>query len=467
MNFQRFLLKQLFGVGVYKYFGELIFFLSSVIISRLLLPEEFGVIAMVTIFYSFLAQFTDMGVSESVIRERGDQQFYQNIQNLYLLIGLVAGSIMALLAYPIAVFFEQRALFPVGLTYAGVLFLYAFPKAMIAYLKKEGQLVLISKIELILVVFQVTSSILMAIAGFSYWSLVLPQVFNPLLYYFLYRRHVKIEFFNFSSSGLADVWEKVKSLVRVFGVLNFVQYWEKTIDNLWVGKLYGETGLGLYNRAYMLMNMPVNMVRGHINAVLYPVVINKSLTVQEIKFEMVRFIKLVIAVINIPAIIFILFPVKLSVLLWGENWYGVGEYLGILGIALLIQTFIQLSNSLYIILRKERVWFLNGVISGITTITLISIGIMYSISAMIYGYIIGILVIGLPITLYLGYYKSFLFTLRDIVNIVGANYMAAVILLALKLMSEDALLIYPAMFIAVISSIRVTRYVKHFCKEKK
>ncbi|MTI23577.1 oligosaccharide flippase family protein, partial [Fulvivirga kasyanovii] len=204
MNLQKLLLKQFFSVGAYKYLGELIFFLSSVVISRLLLPEEFGLIAMATIFYSFLAQFTDMGVSESVVREAGDEKFYQNIQNLYLLIGLIAGGAMAVLAYPISLFFEQETLFPVGLTYGGILFLYAFPKAMVAYLRKEEKLVLISKIELACVVFHVLCSIFLAWAGFSYWSLVLPHLVLPIFYYFLYRRYVKIAFLKFSVSSIAD-----------------------------------------------------------------------------------------------------------------------------------------------------------------------------------------------------------------------------------------------------------------------
>ena len=465
MTLQKLLLKQLFSVGIYKYLGELIFFLSSVIISRLLLPEEFGIIAMATIFYSFLAQFTDMGVSESVIREAGDKKFYQNVQSLYLLIGLAAGAIMAALAYPISIFFEQEALLPVGLTYGGILFLYAFPKAMIAYLRKEEKLVLISKIELTAVVFQVICSILLAWAGFSYWSLVLPHLFAPLLYYFLYRKYIKLSFFEFSIADTASVWRKVRSLVYTFGPLNFIQYWERSVDNLWVGKFYGETGLGLYNRAYMLMSMPVNLVKGHINAVLYPLVINKALTPKEIKTEMARFIKLISAVIAIPAVVFILFPTKLSVLLWGENWQGVGEYLGILSIALFSLSYIQLSTNLYIMLRKERIWFLCGAISGVTAIVLISIGAMFSISAMIYGYVIGLLVVSLPLTLYLGYYRSFSFSFREIAGIAGYDYIAAVAFLGLKLLSLDAFLIYPAIFVVGNSLIRVINYLKSLSEE--
>lgn len=466
MNLQKLLLNQLFSVGAYKYLGELIFFLSSVVISRLLLPEEFGLIAMATIFYSFLAQFTDMGVSEAVVRESGDDKFYQNIQNLYLLIGLIAGGAMAILAYPISLFFGQEVLFPVGLAYGGILFLYAFPKAMVAYLRKEEKLVLISKIELVCVVFQVSSSIFLAWAGFSYWSLVLPHVALPVLYYFLYRRYVKIIFLKFSVSSIADAWKKVKSLVYAFGSLNFIQYWEKAIDNLWVGKFYGGTGLGLYNRAYTLMSMPVNVIRGHINTVMYPVIVNKLLTKQEIKTEMIHFIKLISAVLNFPAIVFILFPNRLSVLLWGENWHGVGEYLGVLSIALLLLGFTQLSNSLYVILRKEKVWVINGVISGIAVMVLISVGVMFSINAMIYGYLIALLFVSLPLTFYLGYYRSFSFSFREIMDIAGCNYIGAIAFLMVKLLSLDAFLIYPAIFVAGISLLRVINYANFFYKEK-
>ncbi|MTI24303.1 oligosaccharide flippase family protein, partial [Fulvivirga kasyanovii] len=238
------------------------------------------------------------------------------------------------------------------------------------------------------------------------------------------------------------------------------------IDNLWVGKFYGETGLGLYNRAYMLMSMPVNVIRGHINTVMYPVIVNKSLTKQEIKTEMIHFIKLISAVLSFPAIVFILFPNRLSVFLWGENWNGVGEYLGILSIALLLLGFTQLSNSLYVILRKEKVWLINGIISGIVVMALISVGVMFSINAMIYGYLAALLFVSLPLTFYLGYYRSFSFSLREIVSVAGYNYVGAITFFILKLMALDALLIYPAVFVAGVSLLRVIGYVKFLNAEK-
>lgn len=457
MNVQKLLFKNLLSVGIYKYLGEAIFFLSSVVISRLLLPEEFGVIAIMAIFYNFLARFTDMGVSETFIREVSETDILKNIQILFLIIGLITSAIMVAISYPLSVFFDQEALLPLGLTYAFVLLLYAFPKAMIAHLRKEKQLTLIAKVELMAVVIQVLISIALAWIGFSYWSLVIPHIFAPFFYYFFYRRYVRIPF-EFSFFKLRIAWHKARSMVYAYGSLNFIQYWEKTIDNLWIGKFYGEATLGLYNRAYMLMSMPANLVVGHVNNILLPLVANESLSERTIKQEMICFIKLISAMLAFPAVIFILFPVDLSVFLWGENWVQVGKYLGVLSIALLVLSFYQLSINLYVILRKERMLLINGTITGVTTILLISIGAFYSVETIIYLFLGGVLFINTPITLLLGYHRSFGFSWRQIIDVVGFNYAAALLFFTMKLFQVDGFLLYPAVLLMLVSVVRIVHY---------
>ncbi|UII32997.1 oligosaccharide flippase family protein [Fulvivirga ulvae] len=460
MNLQKLLLKQFFSVGAYKYLGELIFFLSSVVISRLLAPEEFGVIAMATIFYSFLMRFTDMGVTESAIREAGDRYFYQRLQNLFLLIGFVVAVIMGVLAYPISVFFNQKELFPIGLTYAVILFLYAFPKAMIAYLKKEEKLVLVAKVELVVVVFQVVCTIIFAGAGFSYWSLVLPHLFAPVLYYSLYQRFVKLPLIVFSVSDVKNAWFKVKALVYTFGFLNFIQYWEKSVDKLWVGKLYGETGLGLYNRAYSLMIMPVSLIEGLVNNTLLPILANKKLNKKQVKKEMINFIKLASSIIVLPIILFSLFPFELSVVLWGREWSSVGAYLSLLSIALIVMVFNRLAINIYIILRKERFLLISGGVSGILLVSLITVGAFYSIETMIYLYLASTLFVSLPLTCYLGFFKSFNFSIVEILDVIAVHYFSAILLYFFRLFGLNDLVVYPIILLFIVSVYRIVCYIR-------
>jgi len=74
------LFKNFLKIGLYKYSGQLIIFLSSIIVSRLLTPSEYGVVALITVFSSFIISFLDAGFRYSAIRNKFDNEYYQTLQ---------------------------------------------------------------------------------------------------------------------------------------------------------------------------------------------------------------------------------------------------------------------------------------------------------------------------------------------------------------------------------------------------
>lgn len=454
------LLKRFLGFGVYRYAGEFLSFMSSIVLSRFLGPEEYGLVAMIVIFYGFFSKFTDIGLSDAIVREPNKEYFLESVHIIYIGKGLVLAGFMALASYPISLFFDRPILQYVGLTYAAALFLYAFPKAAIASLRKQEKLTLIAKVEFWAVIFHALLSIILAVSGFSYWALVIPHVCTPFFYIIFYRRYVQIPF-RFHRSALKDAWNRVKSLVYSFGALNFFQYWEQQADIFMVGKLYGVGRLGLYNRAYTLTNLPMNLLIPQINIILLPVISNLNYSRDQLRLELIRVIKLILSVCIIPFAIFVLFPYEISVFLWGEEWRQVGNYVQVLCLIILLQGFILASRSLYVLFKKERKLLEYGLISGTVNVVLVVIGAYYSIELMIYLLVGGMLFINLPLCMYIGYYKAFGFTAYQIWDIVSYNYIGAIVVLALHIFQLEQFIIYPVILLVVMS---VTRTADSFVK---
>src|SRR3989304_7769921 len=107
MSFRKSLFKNIVILGGYSYTTQIISFLSSIVLARLLLPAEYGFVALITVFTGFIIQFADAGLSYIIIRSDYNRLFHSTIHFLAILIGVLLAAIVVLLAYPISVFYKD------------------------------------------------------------------------------------------------------------------------------------------------------------------------------------------------------------------------------------------------------------------------------------------------------------------------------------------------------------------------
>lgn len=86
---------------------------SNLILTRLLFPEAFGLMALATVFLVGLAMFSDIGLRPSIIRDpRNEADFLNTAWTIQIVRGLLLCIIGATIAYPISLFYGQPILFP-------------------------------------------------------------------------------------------------------------------------------------------------------------------------------------------------------------------------------------------------------------------------------------------------------------------------------------------------------------------
>ena len=227
---------------------------SLMVIARLLAPEDFGLVGMVTAFTGILNLFKDFGLSSAAVQRQSitpaqsSTLFWLNVA-----VGLALTCVVALSAPVVASFYREPRLIPVTVALATAFFFNAAGVQHAALLQREMKFTALALVSTTSLVVSTVIAITGAAVGFGYWALVAMTVTLPL--------------FNTIGCWLTVAWVPGKPQKRVgmraltsFGgtlTLNgIVYYFASNFDKILLGRYFGVDALGIYGRAYQLINIP-------------------------------------------------------------------------------------------------------------------------------------------------------------------------------------------------------------------
>jgi O-antigen/teichoic acid export membrane protein len=249
------------GAGVTVFAQATVFALqliATVVLARLLLPSDFGVVIMVTTFSLVLMSFGQNGYTEAVIqREEIDHFLASNLFWINFGAGLVLAIGFAAAGRLLARFYGDPRVAAVAACISISIFLSGLSVLHVALLKRALRFSVTSSIDVLSNVVSVVVSILMAWAGWGYWALVAAVVVRPLVQtvgaWCLCRW---IPSLPRRVAGTASI---VRFAVHVYGRFSF-NYLTRNTDNLLVGWRFGPASLGFYKKAYDLFLLPANQL---------------------------------------------------------------------------------------------------------------------------------------------------------------------------------------------------------------
>jgi teichuronic acid exporter len=332
VSFKKTFFKNLITFGGYNYATQAIRFISTMILSRLLLPEEYGFVALITVFTEFIRLFTDSGISFAIIRSDYKQlSYYRAVHSIAILIGIVLFLIMFGLSFPIAYFYNDKELIIPTMVFSLIFIFKTLQVVPYGIHAKELNFNKIGKVNLISSVIMITVMIIMAALGFSYWSLIVPVILMDASSYFMFNYKLKIRPI-FKRSYLIVAFKKTKSLLGNLSFFNSINYWSRNGDNLIIGKMYGTHSLGIYNRAYQILRMALDLITGIFGTVLYPSLQKHKNEGGDVNKEYTSILG-IISILSLPfAVPLILIPNWLVFILWGEKWMEVAELIPFFGV---------------------------------------------------------------------------------------------------------------------------------------
>jgi len=229
---------------------------SLMIMARLLDPKDFGLVGMVSAVIGVFSVFRDFGLSAAVVqratvtKEQASTLFWIN-----LLVGAILGALSLAMA-PFVVFFyhEPRLLGVTAALASGFLFNAAGVQHT-AILERQMRFTTLSVIDILSLLASAAVGISMATHGFGYWALVAMTIITPLVY------TMCVWLTTAWVPGRPHRQVGVRSMMRFGGALTLnglVMYIASNFEKVLLGRFWGVDALGIYGRAYQLINIPTD-----------------------------------------------------------------------------------------------------------------------------------------------------------------------------------------------------------------
>lgn len=243
-------------------------FIVTVVLARLLLPEEFGLIVLATIFITIAKIFVETGFNTALIQKKeADEIDFSSVFYLSLIVAGLLYICLFLSASYIAIFFNQPEFTNVLRVLSLILFLGAVNSIQIAIISRNLQFKKLFVSSLGAVILSGIVGIVMAYASYGIWALVAQQLTNQIVTTIILWFTVKWRpLFDFSISRIRRLFSFGWKLL-VSGILETLT---SNLTNLLVGKMYSPTALGFYNRGEQLPSLIVNNIDGSIQSVMLP-----------------------------------------------------------------------------------------------------------------------------------------------------------------------------------------------------
>ena len=407
MSFRKNLFKNVIILGGYSYTTQIISFLATIVLSRLLLPEEYGFVALITVFTGFISQFSDAGLSYIVIRSDYDKLFQKVIHYLSFIIGVILFLIVVSLAYPIALFYKNHALILPTIVMSLNFILRSLITVPYGVLQKKLKFNTLGSIELICSTIEVSLMILFAYLKFSYWSLIFPSIVGSFLRIFIYYKKTRLAFKILKNKYLVVGFRKAKSIIGNLTGFNLLNYWARNSDNLIIGKYYGAQSLGIYNRAYKILNLTTGIMTSLFGKVLYPSLKDLSNKGGDVNKEYLNTLG-IISLLNYPvAVLLVFFSEPLVRTLWSDTWIKVAELLPYIGVLILTQTLNSTTGNIFILYGKEKILMRIGIPTNLVIIAAIALGAVFSYVHVLRFYCLAFIAVDIPFVMYYGFKKSF------------------------------------------------------------
>jgi len=358
---------------------------GTVILARLLTPQDYGLIGMVAVVTGFISIYKDLGLASATIQRptitaaQISTLFWINVA-----LSLVVTFVCILVAPVLSWFYGESKLIWITIASAFGFTLSGLAVQHEALLRRQMRFVVISLISVLAMVTGYAVGILLAWNGYQYRALVFSQLTlvatNTIGIFFVCRWR----------PGLPQRNTGVSSMIKFGG--NFtgfstINYFSRNLDNLLIGKVWGPFQLGLYNRAYQLMMLPIDQINEPITSVAVPALSRLIDSPDAYRRAYLRIIEK-IALITMPGVMLMIVTNDLIVsVMLGPKWHDVGPLLVVLGISGLVQPIGNTTGWLFITQARTQRMFKLGMITGPITVVSILLGLHWGAIGVAIAYV--------------------------------------------------------------------------------
>ncbi len=357
-----------------KYSSIMVQLVVTALLSRLVTPEEYGLMAIVVVFMAFFQMFTDMGISVAIVQFRDlEERDFGALFALSLLLGAVLAGLFCLISLPISWLYGYGEL--VGLCCAASPMLLFSCANMVpnGLMLRERRFAAIGA--RLVVSNLVAGGIAIALAwiGWGAYALV-SQIVLAALFVVVWNlvarpvRKINVHW--------ADPLKKVFSYSAYQFGFSFLNYFARNLDNLVMGKMLGSQALAYYDKAYKLTTYPMSALSSVVGSVIQPFMAEHQDEPERLRVCWWRVTKLLsLAGAPIAAILFCCAQ-EVTLLLYGDQWGNSVPLLQVLSVSLYAQIVNNPSGAFFQSAGRTDSMFRCGVITTLMTVTGLFLGLV-------------------------------------------------------------------------------------------
>ena len=446
--------KGLLWSSVERFSNQGVQFVFSIILARLLSPSDFGIIAMITIFFAIAQSFVDSGFSNALVRKTNRREedlstcFYFNIG-----VGIIAYIVLFLIAPLVANFYNQPILSPIiRITGLGVILnsLCVVQQALFTIkIDFKSQ----AKITLSATVISGIVGIILAYQGYGIWALVWQGVASSIvrmgLLWFMSKWRPTTGFSKSSFNYLFGYGSKLLAS----GLLDTIY---NNIYLIVIGKFYTPAQLGNYSRALSFAQLPSSNITSILQRVTFPVLSTIQDDMPRLQANYRRLLKLSAFIVfplmtGLAAVAFPMIRIILT-----PKWEGCSLYLQIICFALMWYPVHAINLNLLQVKGRSDLFLRLEIIKKIVGVCIMCITIPLGITAMCIGMVVSSLISLFINTYYtgklidIGYLKQ----MRDLTPIfINSLIMGGIVYFSIQISDNDILQLSLSIIVGVLSYI--------------
>lgn len=252
--------------------AQLVTFIVSIVLARILAPEDYGQIALITVFTTIMQVFVDSGLGTALIQKKNaDDLDFSSVFYFNFVICLVLYAVMFLAAPCIANFYSDSSLIPIIRVISLTIVISGIKGIQQSYVSRNMLFKRFFYATLGGTVFSAFLGIAMAYAGLGVWAIVAQQLSNTTIDTLILWLTVKWRPKKMFS------WKRLKSLLS-FGwkllASSLLDTVYNNIRSLIIGKMYSSSDLAYYDQGRKFPNIMVTNINASIDSVLLPTMSN-------------------------------------------------------------------------------------------------------------------------------------------------------------------------------------------------
>lgn len=361
-------------------------FVVSVVLARILMPEDFGLIGMITVFMAIGQTLVDSGLSQSLIR--ADKVSNNDLSTVFIF--NLAGSVLVyvlvyLLAPLIASFYYHDLLTDVLRVYALSFIINAFSTIQFTILTKNLDFKTQLLVTIPSLIIAGIVGVILAYRGFGVWSLVYMMLVRSTLTSL--QLWVRSEW----KPSLIFSWPIFKHhfhfgyKLTLSGLLDTIF---KNIYQIVIGRFFAPAQVGFYTRADTLKQLPISNLSTALNKVTYPIFSSIQHDDKRLKAAYKDIMQMVVFVIAPTLCLLASVADDLFVLLFTEKWLPAAPYFQIMCLAGVLYPIHSYNLNILKVKGRSDLFLRLEVIKKIMLVLILTVTIPRGITWMLWGQVL-------------------------------------------------------------------------------